>query len=173
MIRLYTIAVFLMVFYYICQFIANLRLHPRPRRDNRPAAATHARTMGFENPFRSPLYPFLKTRTPTDTLVDPFHNKELSSVEKQILIFKNYWLSTQYPRQLAAIVTRVIEDRKEDPISIAICLRISGGFFTGGLGASWELRQFVVFSQIAAQLAAANPEVLNNLIVQYPAMLPE
>lgn len=31
----------------------------------------------------------------------------------------------------------------------------------------------MVFSQIAAQLAAANPEVLNNLIVQDPAMLPE
>lgn len=104
-------------------------------------------------------------------------------------MMQNYWLSTSYPTQLSAIIVRVIEGHRDAPISNVICLGIAGDpgedgeFSPDGIWefyppdhTPWEqcdLIQFIIFSQITAQLAAASPGILNNLVVQDPEMVPE
>jgi len=107
---------------------------------------------------------FLKTKTPTETIRDQLQFDNLPEVEKSVLHFKKKWLATPYAKQLAAIISRVIEDRKGDPISNVVCLGMSGD------GVNREVQQLVVFSQIAAHLATANPDLLNNIVYQDPIL---
>jgi len=90
-------------------------------------------------------YPFLKTKTPTDTLSHDLKLK-LPFMEQRLLQFKQLWLSTQYPRRLATTVDRIIKAPKGRPISNVVCLAV------GGRNEVHDVQRFVVFSQIVAQL---------------------
>jgi hypothetical protein len=46
--------------------------------------------------------------------------------EVYVQSWKAYWLSTPYAQELNNLVARVIEDRKESPISNVVCLSIGG-----------------------------------------------
>ncbi|KAF8863422.1 hypothetical protein BDZ45DRAFT_738392 [Acephala macrosclerotiorum] len=129
--------------------------------------------MGFaiRDGFRSGVYPFLETLTPTDLDPNRLQSKRLSDAEKAVLTFKKTWLSTPYPEQLAVIVAQIIEDRKENPISNVVCIGIGGGGSRNS-GVNFDTQQFVVVSQIVAQLAVANPELLGNITFQDVAMQP-
>ncbi|CZR64433.1 uncharacterized protein PAC_14331 [Phialocephala subalpina] len=116
--------------------------------------------------FRSVLYPFLDTISPTDTLPDPHANQSLSKAEKDVLTAKRTWLQSDAPRKLAAIVAQIIEDRAAHPVFNIVCLGI-------GRNRPNDLEQIVAFSQMAAQLAIVNPEVLDNIVIQDPEMEPE
>jgi len=109
---------------------------------------------------------FLKTKLPTEALHDPIQLDKLPEVEKQILKCKKQWLATPYAERLANIISQIIEDRKGEPISNAICLAVSG------LNPGIEVPQFVIFSQIVAQLATANPALTSNILVQDPKIQP-
>ncbi|KAE9370272.1 hypothetical protein N431DRAFT_442123 [Stipitochalara longipes BDJ] len=122
--------------------------------------------MSTQNSFLQESVQFLKTKTPTDELDDPIHINNMPKVEQWVLEVKKRWLATPYPKQLAAIISRVIEDRQDEPIYNAICLGMSGDY------PAWEVQQFVVFSQIMAQLATANPDLLNNILFQDPIARP-
>lgn len=115
--------------------------------------------------YQSRAYPFLPTRTPTDSL-SPAEIQQLSREEQLILEFKRFWLSTPYPEQVAAIVAQIIEDRRLSPISNVVCFGIPM------LLGSGDVQQFVLLSQVVAQLAAAHPEIAANLIAQDPEMTP-
>lgn len=146
----------------------------KSRRSPIMSSDTSTTNMGFaiRDGFRSEAFPFLETLTPTDLDLDHLESKRISDVEKDVLRFKKFWLSTPYPEQLAAIVARIIEDRKDSPISNAVCLGIGGeGSELGEIGGEgFDVQQFVAFSQIVAQLAVANLDLLNNIYVQDPAM---
>jgi len=126
---------------------------------------------------------FLQTLTPTPVLTvynDNWHPRWHSDpdLEKRVLMMQNYWLSTPYAEELSAIIDRIINDRRDDPISNAICLGISGCPSDNQQPGSlvWEqhdLIQFVIFSQIVAQLSMANPALLGTVVVQDPALEPE
>jgi len=126
-------------------------------------------TLAIQQGFQSELYPFLESKAPTDTL-DHTHgiSNDLSQSEREFLAWKRVWLNSPYPAQLAEIVARVIENRKESPILNVVCLGI------GSMG--WghrDYHQLVMLSQVIAQLAVANPAILNNLVAQDPHMGPE
>lgn len=113
--------------------------------------------------YRSEAIQFSETESPTDVL--PLAEQyNLSPEEQSVLAFKNEWLSTPYAEQLAGIIADIIEDRKDTPISSAICLGI------GAIGSRIDVQQFVIFSQVVAQLAMANPVILSNIFVQDPDM---
>ncbi|KUJ19509.1 uncharacterized protein LY89DRAFT_773985 [Mollisia scopiformis] len=118
--------------------------------------------------FKSDLYPFLPSKTPTDTLPDPLNNDDLPDAEKWLLLEKSKWLASEYPQQVSELVARIIKGRKGEPIPNAVCLGI------GGLEGSVqrEMQQFMIYSQILAQLGAAYPELLNNIVIQDPKMIP-
>ncbi|CZR50639.1 uncharacterized protein PAC_00513 [Phialocephala subalpina] len=144
------------------------------RRNARLTSTTNTANMGsaIRDGFRSAAYPFLETLTPTDLDPDRLQSARLSRVEKAVLTFKKTWLATPYPDQLAAIIARIVEDRNESPISNVVCLGI-GGEGSSPTRVSLDVQQFVVLSQIIAQLAVANPELLSNIYVQDPLMMPE
>jgi hypothetical protein len=77
-------------------------------------------------------------------------------MEQRFLQFKQLWLSTPYPRRLATTVDQIIKDRKGKLISHAVCLAV------GGRNEIHDVQQFVVFSQIVAQLCIAWPELLGR-----------
>lgn len=140
---------------------------PRPR---------GPRIIRADNEFRKGAYPFLDTRTPTDSLPNPLGNSGLSDVEKRVLIEKRRWLATIYPDKLASLVARIIEDRKESPITAAVVLGLSGeysGLDTDDVPTDRDCEQFVAFSQILAQMGSAVPGLLNNIFAQDPGMTPE
>ncbi|KUJ14950.1 uncharacterized protein LY89DRAFT_736008 [Mollisia scopiformis] len=112
---------------------------------------------------------FLNTGIPNDTAPDPLNNANVPELEKSLLRWKQEWLATQYPVELQKVVRRIIDDRDAQPISNAVCLGISGQQGTQDR----DLLQFVVFSQIVAQLANANPILLSNIVVQDPQMTPD
>lgn len=120
------------------------------------APSTERIGLGIQQGYRSASYQFLETRTPTDTL--PLRSiAKLSNTERDVLKVKNRWLSSPFPAQLAAIVDRIIEDRRHRPITNAVCL---------GIGSLQWHEQFLVFSQVVIQLSVSNPEILNNIVVQ-------
>ncbi|KAL2070309.1 hypothetical protein VTL71DRAFT_13335 [Oculimacula yallundae] len=127
-----------------------------------PAPSPEGVLLGIRRGFRSASIPFLETRIPTDTLPQNLM-KKLSLPEQEFLVQKRRWLKTPFPAQVAAIVQRVIEDRKDRPITHAICLGVGPG----------PIIQFILFSQIVAQLGIAFPGLLKNLTVQDPMMKPE
>jgi len=61
---------------------------------------------------------FLKTKSPTESLPEHLW-KKLSEPEQQVLEFKKYWVSTEYPRKVADVVDRILDDpsRKDNPIT--------------------------------------------------------
>jgi hypothetical protein len=117
------------------------------------------------------IYPFLETKTPSPTTA--LEVQALPETEQLLLGHKAAWLSSPYPSQLASIVARIIEDRKDSPISNAVLLGVAGKPGFSGKGQQRDLQQFLAFSQICAQLATARPSLLDNIIVQDPNMLPE
>lgn len=129
-----------------------------------------------DNEFRSSAFPFLETRTPTDSLVNPLDSPDLSDMEKRVLIEKRRWLATEYPAKVAGLVARIVEDRAASPITAAVVLGLSGSCsgIDNSAGSLYEkdrdCEQFVAFSQILAQLGAAQPELLNALVAQDPGM---
>lgn len=114
----------------------------------------------------SDLYPFLETLTPTDTL--HFEDRQhLPPLEQAVLEAKKPWLASPCPAELAALVSHVIENRKDNPITNAVCLGV------GGRDLYHERNQFVIFSQVVAQLAIEDPEILSNVYVQDPNLTDE
>lgn len=88
--------------------------------------------------------------------------------------WKKYWKSTPYSEQLSNLISRVIEDRKESPISNVVCLAIRSSELSDKDSAfsmlRKEVQQFVLFSQIVSELAVNNPSFLQNVVVQDPSM---
>lgn len=68
---------------------------------------------------------------------------------------------------MARIITEVIGDRKDDPISNVVVLGIGSP-----PGIPSEFKQFVVLSQVVAQLASSRPKLLRNMVAQDPLMSP-
>jgi hypothetical protein len=130
----------------------------------------NAEFLPHRNPPRT-IYPFLETKTPSPTTA--LEVQALPETEQLLLDNKAAWLSSRYPSQLASIVARIIEDRKDSPISNAVLLGVAGKPGFSGKGQQRDLQQFLVFSQICAQLATARPSLLGNIVVQDPNMLPE
>jgi len=108
----------------------------------------------IEQGYRSEKFAFLETIKPIDTLDEESMN-DLPEDEQAILGFKRKWLATQYPAQLAAIIDLVIQDRKNSPITNVVTLGM-------GDNSMYSIQQFVVFSQIVAQLARAYPGLLRK-----------
>ncbi|KAE9373221.1 hypothetical protein N431DRAFT_534502 [Stipitochalara longipes BDJ] len=99
---------------------------------------------------------------------------KLSEIEKQIFGYKRLWFTGPYHSQLYEIVSRIIEDRKDSPITHAVLLGVGGGaHLFGGIGEKRDLEQFVAFAQICGQLATVCPSLLQNIVVQVPLMPPE
>lgn len=117
------------------------------------------------------IYPFLETKTPSPTTA--LEAQALLETEQLLLHHKAAWVSSRYPSQLASIVARIMEDRKDSPISNAVLLGVAGKPGFTGKGQQRDLQQFLAFSQICAQLATAWPSLLDNIVVQDPNMLPE
>ena len=86
------------------------------------------RNQPLPNPARSlnSKTPFLKAKAPTETIHDPKQFYKLPDAEKWVLHFKKQWLATPYPKQLADIISRVIEDRTDESICNVVCLGMTG-----------------------------------------------
>ncbi|PVH80434.1 hypothetical protein DL98DRAFT_204103 [Cadophora sp. DSE1049] len=115
---------------------------------------------GIRQGHRSPIYQFLETRTPTDTLPEDLM-AGLPELERNILHIKKQWLSSPYVAKLVEIVDLIIRDRRENPITNFVCL---------GVGTGHWCSQFLIFSQVVAQLSRSDPSVLSNIYVQDPEM---
>ena len=116
--------------------------------------------------------PLLKTETKVAKTAEEWYSLPLT--EQHILSEGQSWLSTPYAVQLANLVSQVIEDRKDSPISNAVLLGVGGAYhFFGGIGQRRDVQQFVAFSQICALLARACPSMLENIVVQDPNMTPD
>lgn len=104
--------------------------------------------------------------------------RAVTAAEDRISVWQQYWNSTSWSRRLEFIVKQVIEDRNASPISNVACLAIGGSKSlpqdrTSVHDFLQEMQQFIVFSQIVAQLAAVNPRLLQNVVVQDPMMTHE
>lgn len=126
-----------------------------------PAPSAEDVDQGISQGYRSPVYQFLETRTPTDTLPEELMG-ELPELEQHLLVMKKRWLSSPYAARLADILVHVMRDRREAPITTFVCL---------GVGTGYWCSQFMIFSQVVAQLSASDPGSLSNIYVQVSTSL--
>ncbi|KAL2062446.1 hypothetical protein VTL71DRAFT_6712 [Oculimacula yallundae] len=122
-----------------------------------------SKDIAYKQGYQSLAFPLLASETPTDTLPES-ERSTLSKEELQLLERKKEWLASKHPQKLAEIVTRVVKDRDYAPVTNVVCLGI------GEKSSDADYLQFVAVLQIVAQLAITNPDILNNLCVQDPAM---
>ena len=116
--------------------------------------------IAYKQGYQSISYPLLPSKTLTDTLPE-VERSTLSACELELLSRQKLWLASKYPKQLAKIISRITKDRRPSPIARVLCL---------GIGQKSHLTQFVTVLQIVAQLAIANPDILNNLFIHGPDM---
>ena len=97
----------------------------------------------------------------------------LPEIGRRFSDYRKNWLSSPYALHLAKIISQVIEDRKDSPISNAVLLGVGGAYASiHALGEHCDREQFFVFSQICAALATNCPSLLQNIVVQDPQMTP-
>ena len=126
-----------------------------------PAPSAEDVDRGISQGYRSPVYQFLETRTPIDTLPEELMG-ELPELEQYLLVMKKRWLSSPYAARLADILVHIMRDRREAPITTFVCL---------GVGTGYWCSQFMIFSQVVAQLSASDPGSLSNIYVQVSTSL--
>ncbi|KAK0119503.1 hypothetical protein ONS95_010948 [Cadophora gregata] len=128
-----------------------------------PAPSDEDIDRGIRQGYRSPVFQFLETRTPTDTLPED-SIAALPELERNMLYMKRRWFSSLIPAWLEEIVDFIIKDRKDSPITNFVCL---------GVGTGDWCSQFLIFSHVVAQLGRFDPSVLGNIYVQDPMMSAE
>jgi hypothetical protein len=72
-------------------------------------------------------------------------------------------VTSKCPQEVADIVDRILDDpgRKDNPITNAVLLGV--GYIVEGEVSINDVQQFVLFSQLVAQLAVRQPEILSKL----------